>query len=112
MTTTIYLDAGYNKEKTGVPKMASQWFPMPDWGFATDDNQETRDNFYWVQLGYHKRFGPESHLLASLRYAQFNSNLENPDFEDDIEHDFSGFSGQTSRIFNSAVGIKHMITLV
>ena len=106
----IYLDVGYNKEKTGVPVMASQWFPLPEYGFRRDDNQETDQNFYWLQLGYHKRFGPESHLLASLRYAQINSNLENRD-ADDPEHDSSGFSGQTSRIFNTAVGIKHMITL-
>ena len=91
--------------------MASQWFGLPEYGFTRDDNQETRDNFYWVQLGYHKRFGPESHLLASLRYAQFNNNLENPDFED-IAHDFSGFSAETSRLMNFAVGLKHMVTFM
>ena len=106
----IYLDAGYNNDKGGVPRMASQWFPLSAFGFTRDDNQETRDNLYWVQLGYHKRFGPESHLLASLRYAQFNDNLENPDFGD--VDDFSGFSNETSRLLNVAVGLKHMVTIM
>ena len=114
----IYLDAGYNKEKQGVTPMAAQWYQLGVWDWLLpwfspgDDNQEIRSNLYWLQLGYHKRFGPESHLIASFRYAQFNDSVVNPHFRDDyLTDDFSGFSSQTSRIFNTAFGIKHMITL-
>jgi|GEM_PF-6976436 len=105
----LYLDIGYSKDRTGVTTKASQWLSWAaEYGFTPDDNQRVEDNLYWIQAGYHKRLGPESHILASARYLQSNTNLENPDGYTDP----SGFLDMKSRIFNIAFGIKHVFTLL
>lgn len=97
----IYLELFYNKKKEGVTPDSSFWYWQPD------DNQEYRDNYYWVELGYHKRFSPVSHLITLLRYSKDNDNLENPDYEGD----FVGFANMRSKYQNFAFGIRHMLTL-
>ena len=97
----IYLDLGYYKDKIGITPSASEWFRW------SDDNQKYRDNGYWVEFGYHRRFSPISHLITNLRYFKENDNLENPDFEWDL----SGFANSADKVQNVAFGIRHMLTL-
>jgi len=106
----IFLDLGYNKNKIGVPRVASNWawfLPSFLWPWGPDNDQEYKDNSYWIELGYHRRFSPISHLLTDLRYLKCNDNLENPSFERDL----SGFADSRGKTQNIAFGIRHMLTL-
>jgi len=92
----IYLDLGYYKDKVRVTPFASEW----------DDNQRYKDKGYWIELGYHRRFSPVSHLITGFRYFRDHDNLENPDFTQDL----SGFANSSCKLHNIALGIRHMFT--
>jgi tetratricopeptide (TPR) repeat protein len=97
----IYLDLNYINDREGIPPAASNWLERPD------NNQAAKDNLGWIQLGYHKRFSPTSHLIAAMRYVHFLGKIENPDFPGD----FTGFSVRRSGTHNFAAGIRHLFTL-
>jgi len=104
----IYLDLSSYKTKAEVPLIASKWykyFDLPFWW--PDDNQKFKKDAHWVQLGYHKRFNPTSHLMIGLRYMKGHYKIENPD----IENDLSGFDRDRSEIQNIALGVRHLINL-
>ncbi|NWF51812.1 MAG: tetratricopeptide repeat protein [Nitrospirae bacterium] len=98
----FYLNLGYYKDKIGITPSASISFRR------YDDNQKYRDNGYWIDLGYHRRFNPVSHLIANLRYFKENDNIENPDFKNDL----SRFADSADKLQNIAFGIRHMFTLL
>jgi tetratricopeptide (TPR) repeat protein len=102
----IFLDLNYWKEKMEVTRAASIWYMWPGW--SSDDNQEYKNDFYNIQLGYHKRFSPISHLIADLRYHRGDDEIDNPDFPIDS----SGFGKYRVKIENSAFGVRHMFTLL
>ncbi|MGB9715752.1 MAG: tetratricopeptide repeat protein [Thermodesulfovibrionales bacterium] len=97
----LYLNLGYYRDKIGIAPFASLRFRR------SDNNQTYKDNGYWINIGYHRRFSPVSHLITNLRYFKENDNIENPDFKDDL----SGFADSADKIQNIAFGIRHMLTL-
>ena len=97
----IYLDLAYSRQKVGVPPSASVPAIL-----HRDDDENLKEDLYWVQLGYHKRFSPVSHLIAELRYFKSNDKIENPDFETD----HTGFTSRRNKFENAAWGIRHMLT--
>jgi tetratricopeptide (TPR) repeat protein len=106
----IYLDFSYTKKKLGVTPEASEWLSLPDiespW--APDNNQEYRASNYYAQIGYHWRLSPISHLIMGLRYLKNNDNRENPDPGSDL----SGFEYARGKVHNTAVGLRHMLTIL
>ena len=97
----LYVNVGYSKDKTDVTPVASYW------AWEQDSNQDFRDNTYWIELGYHKRFSPTSHLLADFRYYRNHDELKNPDAWTDP----SGFNQMRDKLENTAFGIRHSLTL-
>jgi tetratricopeptide (TPR) repeat protein len=98
----FYLNLGYYKDKIGITPSASIRVRR------YDNNQKYRDNGYWVNFGYHRRFSPVSHLITNLRYFKENDNIENPDFK----NDFSRFADSADKLQNIAFGIRHMFTFL
>ena len=72
-----------------------------------DNNQDFRDTMNFIQFGYHKRFGPNSHLIAAGRYDYSFGRVENPDFKSDSTY----FSTEGVSFRNFAAGIRHLVTL-
>ncbi len=97
----IYLDLNYINDRGEIPPAVSNSLAKPD------INQASKDNLSWIQLGYHKRFSPTSHLITAIRYVNFLGKIENPDFQSDL----TGFSIRRSRTHNFAAGIRHLFTL-
>jgi tetratricopeptide (TPR) repeat protein len=97
----IYMDLNYIKDKGEVTPLESSTLTTPD------ANQQLKEDMYWIQLGYHKRFSPSSHLLMGLRYLNSLEKAENPDFETDG----SGFDSSRTKLRNLAFGLRHMLTL-
>ena len=97
----IYADVAYDKDKIDVTPAASYTAGGPD------GNQDFDDDTYWIELGYHKRFSPISHLLTDFRYYRNHDELKNPDPENDL----TGFNHMRDKLENMAFGIRHMLTL-
>jgi hypothetical protein len=74
---------------------------------VSDGNQEFDDRTYWIELGYHKRFSPISHLLTDFRYFRNHDRLKNPDPENDL----TGLDHMRDELENMSFGIRHMFTL-
>ena len=97
----IYADVAYDKDKIDVTPAASYTAGGPD------GNQDFNDDTYWIELGYHKRFSPISHLLTDFRFYRNHDRLKNPDPENDL----TGFDQMRDKLQNMAFGIRHMFTL-
>ncbi len=105
----IYFDFSYTKNKVGVTPVASEWLSMPgmELPWAPDDNQQYKASSYSAQIGYHWKLSPISHLIIGMRYLKNNDSNENPDPENDL----SGFKYTRGRIHNTAIGLRHMLTI-
>jgi outer membrane receptor protein involved in Fe transport len=97
----LYLDAVYLGERDELPPEASRQV----WG--VDDNQTLKDRTYYVQLGYHHRFSPASHLLTAFRFYRNKDKIQNPD----AEEDGAGFQEMRNQLRNTAFGARHLFTL-
>lgn len=97
----FYVHLSYIKDQGGITPALSYSLTEPD------DNQRSWGDLYWVQLGYHKRFSPTSHLLTDLRYLKSVASSQNPDSPVDL----SGFDSNKTDIRNMAFGLRHMLTL-
>jgi tetratricopeptide (TPR) repeat protein len=97
----FYADIAYDKDKIDVTPPAS--YTAGD----LDGNQDFDDRTYWIELGYHKRFSPISHLLTDFRYFRNHDRLENPDPENDV----TGFDHMRDELENMSFGLRHMFTL-
>ena len=71
----IYLYTSYNKERGGLTPVLSRSLGEPD------NNQNLRNSTGSIELGYHIRFSPVSHLMAVVRYVNNVGRIENPDFK-------------------------------
>lgn len=98
----IYLNFGYYRDKIAITPSASLRYRR-----YYDDNQRYKDDGYWIDIGYHRRLSPISHLITNLRYFKENDNIENPDFKSDL----SGFANTADKIQNIAFGMRHMFTI-
>ena len=96
----FYADIAYDKDRNDVTPAAS--YTAGD----LDGNQDFDDRTYWIELGYHKRFSPISHLLTDFRYFRNHDKLKNPDPENDL----TGFDQMRDELENMSFGLRHMFT--
>jgi tetratricopeptide (TPR) repeat protein len=98
----LYMNLSYIDQRGDITPAASNSLTA-----AFDNNQTFKDRLGWVQLGYHLRLNPISHLIAAVRYVSSDGKVENPDFSVDP----SGFSRNQNKSHNFAAGVRHLLTL-